>query len=204
MKKIAVLVSALAVSMILLAVPVNATPKASSPAWHTYPVTDTFYEVTYAQLTQMCLDAGLSANPYPAPTTPTEAFVFPFYYLYDVPAYYVFTITIGDEAYPGVSCTIYDLTVNVVTGEGQMVFSRAPHFFGDLGEMNHGFNADITGILHNAQSGPSTPGYYFTVNYLFQGFGRFTGQTMIETQDSRINPNVATGYCLVLGNKWYK
>ena len=71
MKKVAILFLVTALSMVLFAVPVMATPKTSSPAWHTYPATDTYEEITYDELTDMCLTAGLSENPYPAPPTPT-------------------------------------------------------------------------------------------------------------------------------------
>ena len=200
MKKVAVAVLATALLMMLFVVPVMATPKDSSPAWHTYPVTDTYYGVTYDELTDMCLAAGLSENPYPVPTTPTEDFVFPIYRQYGVSQYFVFTITIGDEAYPGISCALIDVTVNVLTGDGHLDYYYVPHYFGDLGKMNHGFDCASSVDFY----GSGTPGYYFTVNFVFQGFGRFTGQTMIETQDSRVSLDVATGYCLVLGNKWYK
>ena len=201
MKKIAVAVLALALLVPLVVMPVMATPRDSSPAWHTYPVTDTYYGVTYDQLTQMCLDAGLSANPYPAPTTPTEDdSQFPIIHIYGESQYFVFTITIGDEAYPGISCALIDVTVNVLTGDGHLDYYYVPHYFGDLGKMNHGFDCVSSVDFY----GSGTPGYYFTVNFAFQGFGRFTGQTMIETQDSRVSLDVATGYCLVLGNKWYK
>ena len=199
MKKVAILFLATVLSILLFAVPVMATPKASSPAWHTYPVTDTYEEISYTDLTAMCLTAGLSENPYPAPTTPTEDFVFPIYRQYGVSQYFVFTITIGDEVYPGISCALYDLTVNVVTGNGHLDYYYVPHYFGELGKMNHGFDCVSSVDFY----GDGTPGYYFTVNFAFQGFGRFTGQTMIETQDSRVSLNVATGYCLMLGNKWY-
>ena len=200
MKKFAVLVLAMALLMICTAVPVMATPKVSSPAWHTYPVTDTYYEVTYDELTDMCLAAGLSENPYPAPTTPTEDFVFPIYRQYGVSQYFVFIITIGEEAYPGISCALFDVTLNVLTGNGHLDYYYVPHYFGDLGKMNHGFDCVSSVDLY----GSGTPTSYFIANFEFQGFGRFTGQTMIETQDSRISTNVATGYCFVLGNKWYK
>jgi len=195
-KKAAIVILAMTLLMVLFAVPVMATPKDSSPAWHTYPVTDTYYEVTYAQLTQMCLDAGLSANPYPAPTTPTEDDTqFPIIHVYGISEYYEFTFTIGDEDYPGISCVIYDLTLNVFTGEGQLVYTKAPHYLGEIGKMNHGFDGLVTADFSNAG---------FTATFVLQGFGRFTGQTIIETQDSRVSMNVATGYCLMLGNKWYK
>lgn len=200
MKKVAIAVLALALLIPLMVVPVMAVPKEDSPAWHMYPVTDTYYGVTYEELTEMCLAAGLSENPYPAPTTPAEDFVFPILRQYGVSQYFVFTITIGDEVYPGISCALFDLTVNVVTGDGHLDYYYVPHYFGDLGKMNHGFDCVSSVDFY----GSGTPGYYFTVNFAFQGFGRFTGQTMIETQDSRVSLNVATGYCLMLGNKWYK
>jgi hypothetical protein len=198
-KILAILVAFLAV--IMLAAPAMATPKVASPAWHTIPASDTYYEVTYAQLTDMCLAAGLSENPYPTPTTPTNSLVPPFYHMYNVPAYYVFTITIGDEVYHGISCTVYDATMNVVNGDGQLVYTKATHYFGDLGDMNHGFdgacNLDIHGFL-------GTPGSYFIANWALQGFGHFTGQSLTLNQDSRTSqPGVATGSCVVLGNKWY-
>ena len=200
MKKVAFAVLAITVLMMLFIVPVMATPKETSPAWHTVPVSDSYYEVTYDELTEMCLAAGLSKNPYPAPTTPTESLDYPFYHFYDIPAYYIFTITIGDVAYPGVSCTVYDATMNLINGDGQAVYHKATHYFGDLGKMNHGFDGSCTLDIHGFLG---TPGSYFIANWELQGFGRFTGQSLTLTQDSSKAEVVATGFCVMLGNKWY-
>ena len=212
MKKGVVSVLAMAVLMMLFAVPVMATPKDSSPAWHTYSATDTYYEVTYAQLTQMCLDAGLSENPYPAPPTPTVVYD-PTTFVLTVTGdsdYYIFTITIGDEAYPGVACGVYDMTLNYLTGALHMV-EQSVHYFGDLGEMNHGFKGVVTIDMQGhfvPATNPNDPPIYvpdgFTASWAMKGFGRFTGQTLTLTQDSAVSWITAAGSCLVLGNKWYK
>jgi hypothetical protein len=160
------------------------------------PATDTYYQVTYDQLTTMCLAAGLPANPYPAPTVPTVTgpdqstnWVLT---IKGASEYYVFTITLGDKAYPGISCTVYDLTLNVLTGEGQLVYYKGPHYFGELGKMKNGFNAFVTVDLHGL-----APDNYFTATYVFQGFGHFAHQSLMEWQDSRVSAGVATGYCVV-------
>jgi hypothetical protein len=198
MKKVAVAVLVMALLfMPALAMPVMAAPQPDSPAWHTVPVTDTYHEVTYDQLTALCLAAGLSKNPYPAPTIPTENLVFPMLYVYGASDYYVFTFTIGDEVYQGVSCCIFDLTLNVLTGNGHMVYTQAPHYIGDLGKMNHGFDCAVTVDLH----GYGTQGYYYTASYVFQGFGRFNHQTIVTTEDTRVAYQLTSGYCLVLGNR---
>jgi hypothetical protein len=212
LKKGVVLVLAMAVSMMLFAVPVMATPKDSSPAWNTYPATDTYYEVTYAQLTQMCLDEGLSENPYPAPLTPTVVYDLNTFVLTVTGAsdYYIFTITIGDGVYPGVACGIHDMTLNYLTGALHEVV-QSVHYFGDLGEMNHGFKGvvtvDMQGHFVPATNPNDLPIYVpdgFTASWAMKGFGRFTGQTLTLTQDSAVSWITAAGSCLVLGNKWYK
>jgi hypothetical protein len=200
MKKTAVAVLVLALFfMSAFVMPVMATPQALSPAWHTVPVTDTYHEVTYDQLTVLCLEAGLSKNPYPAPTVPTV--VGPdangMLYVLGGSDYYVFTFTIGGEVYQGVSCGIFDLTLNLVTGNGHMVYTQAPHYIGDLGKMNHGFDCAVTVDLY----GIGTLGYYYTASYLFQGFGKFNHQTMVTTEDTRVAAQFGSGYCLVLGNR---
>ena len=194
MKKVAVVVLVMALLMMLFAAPVMATPRESSPAWHSYLATDTYYEVTYAQLTTECLAAGLSENPYPAPTTPNDYYVGTVHHVEGAPAYFVFTITIGDEVYTGVSCCTYDMTLDMSTGEGHWVY-QSTHYFGALGKMNHGFVGVVTMDMVGF-------GYYWIVVWSLQGFGHFTGQSLMLTQEA--GETVATGYCLMLGNKWYR
>jgi hypothetical protein len=157
------------------------------------PASDTYHEVTYDELTALCLTAGLRRNPYPAPPVPTV--VGPdangMLYVYSGSEYYVGTITIGEEVYQIVACTTFDMTLNVVTGDGQMVY-QAPHYFGDLGKMHNGFVGVCTVDLY----GYGTAGYYFTATWVLQGFGRFNHQSLVLTQDSSIS-EVATGYCVV-------
>ncbi len=126
-----------------------AVPKDSSPAWHTFLLlTPSATAITYDELTALCLDAGLYENPYPAPTVPVattprtrrrrESLCL---HVAGETEYCVFTITIGDEVYEGVACDLFDMTFNVATGDGQIVYYTAPRYFGDLGKMNHGFVA---------------------------------------------------------------
>jgi hypothetical protein len=156
------------------------------------PASDTYHQVTYDELTALCLTAGLRRNPYPAPPVPTV--VGPdengMLIVHDS-EYYVGTITIGDEVYQIVACTTFDMTLNVVTGDGQMVY-QAPHYFGDLGKMHNGFVGVCTVDLY----GYGTAGYYFTATWVLQGFGRFNHQSLVLTQDSSLS-EVATGYCVV-------
>ena len=197
MTKTAVIVLAVALLTMLFVAPVMATPKDSSPARHEYPATDNYEEISYEDLTALCLAAGLSKNPYPEPIPFTSNFVFPLYYE-SASEYYVLTMTIGDEAYPSVACNTYDLTINVLTGDGHSDYLTT-HYFGDLGKLNHGF----AGVATLDLRGFGTAQGYFTASWDMQGFGRFTGQTLLLGQDSRESA-IGTGYCLVLGNKWYK
>ena len=201
-RKIVFAVFSMALLIMLVAVPVMAKPKESSPAWHTYPATDTYYEVTYEELTTMCLDAaGLSENPYPAPTTPTVD-VDSALHVIGESLYYPFIITIGDKVYSGISCCVADLTIDISSGEGIWVV-QTTHYFGNLGKMNHGFAGVVSLNLH----GQLNPDFsyamtYFTASWDMQGFGRFTGQTLMLWQDSRTSA-IGTGDCIMLGNKWY-
>ena len=200
MTKTAVTVLAVALLTMLFVVPVMATPKDSSSARHEYPATDNYEEISYDDLTALCVAAGLSKNPYPAPLTSTGDFnpVTGVYHIYGASEYYVLTMTIGNEAYPSVACNTFDVTGNAYTGNGHIDY-KTTHYFGDLGKLNHGFAGIATVDFYS----DGMPNEYFTGSWGMQGFGRFTGQTLLLEQDSRTS-DVGSGYCFVLGNKWYK
>jgi hypothetical protein len=181
--------------MTFAVVPVRACPSVDSRCWRTVPASDSYYTVTYDQLTAMCLAAGLSKNPYPVPTVPTVTGPDKngMLYVKGASEYYAFTITLGNDVYQGISCTTYAMTLNVVTGVGNMMY-HARHYFGDLGKMNHGFDGVCT--VHLYADG------HFAALWMLQGFGRFTAQRLMLWQDSSESA-IATGYCLMLGNKWY-
>jgi len=210
LRKVAVMVLVTALLMMLFAAPVMATPRASSPAWHLYPATDTYTGVAYDDLTDICLAAGLSENPYPAPLTSTATYD-PATFVLTVTGesdYYVFTITIGDEVYPGVACNVYEMTLNYLTGIAQIV-EQSTHYFGALGKMNHGFKGVVTVDMYGQFDYTTTPPTYIADGFaasweLNMGFGRFTGQSLTLAQDTSKGEVIGTGSCLVLGNKWYK
>jgi hypothetical protein len=196
-KILGMVVTIIAVAM--LASPVMATPKDSSPSWYTISATDSYVEKTYADLNQLCEEAGLSTNPYPAPTTPNDYFVGPIEHIEGATVYYLCTITIGDKSYPAVACNIYDLTINWLTGHFDYAY-QSVHYLGAIGEMNHGFAGIATADLQLYGPGPND--YYFTANWDLKGFGHFTGQSLALSQDTRIS-DIATGYCTVLGNRYH-
>jgi hypothetical protein len=195
LKRITIFFFAAFIFVIVMVAPVMACPTRNSQCWRMTPASDNYQVVTYDQLTTMCLSAGLSKNPYPAPSIPTvtgpdENGIL---HLNGASEYYTFTITIGDRIYQGISCTTYDMTLNVVTGVGDIVYSTR-HFFGELGNLNHGFNG-VCSVHLFADS-------HYTAIWVLHGFGCFTGQTLMLWQNSKESA-IATGYCLTLGNKRY-
>ena len=196
MNKLILAIAVAILALAMLACPVMATPKESSPAWYTIPVSQpSAAEISYEELTELCLDAGLSENPYPTPTTPTTVVNFPMYYVYGASEYREFTFKIGDEIYQGISYDPYDMTMNLVTGNGEIVF-KATWYLGDIGQMDHGFVGTITVPFY----GYGTEDYYYTGTMMLKGFGHFTGQTAELTVDTRENVPPA-GYLTVLGNR---
>ena len=193
-KSLGIAITLLAV--IMLATPVMATPKESSPAWYTLDATDTYYEVSYEDLTEMCLAAGLSENPYPAPTTPTIYTVNGVDHKDGASAYYIFSIEIGSTVYTGVACSVYDETFTWSTFTLRQLH-KSTHYFGEFGDMNHGFKGTVTVFLQYT----SMTAFYFIANWALEGFGHFTGQSLTLTQDSRTD-EIASGTCLVLGNRY--
>ncbi len=175
--------------------PAMAVPKDDSPAWHTIPVIQpSAGEVTYDQLTAMCLAAGLPGNPYPPPTTPTIKLELPMYYESGI-EYRVFTFQVGDKLYQGISYDPYDLSLNLVSGNGQIVYDTV-WYLGDLGKLNHGFVGTITVNLFAY----GKTGFYYTGNMDLQGYGLFNKQTAELTVDTRVNA-MPEGSLLVLGNR---
>ena len=183
--------------------PVLAVPRASSSAWYMFPAQESSRDtIDYAELTELCLAAGLSENPYPSPTVPERVIVPPMIYVYGDSSYHVFTLTIGDKVFEGISCDVYDLDWNLATKIVHMAY-QATWYLGKLGQMNHGFtgNIDLTfyGFVRNADGSESWD--YFVISYAMEGFGRFNKQSVVLTGDTRVNPDIA-GYCLVLGNRY--
>ena len=111
----------------MLASPVMATPKESSPAWYTIPATDNYQEVTYAQLN---------------------------------------SIEIGGVVYTGVACNLYDETFTWSTFTLRQLHTST-HYFGELGEMNHGFRGTVTVFLQYT----SLTTFYVVANWALEGFG---------------------------------
>ena len=188
MKKVAVVILAMALLMMLFVVPVMAAPNAD--AWHTVPAAlVTNITVTYAQLTDYCLNVwGLSENPYP--DYPASAH----------PAYYVFTIQIGDDVLEGVSVN----TQTLVPGNPAIGTAHAIWYLGDWGKtnarMNQGFEGTNVLTLYDFKLGPPPSWSYLTGTFNLEGFQRFNHQSLSMSVDSR-NEQGASGICTVLGNR---
>lgn len=197
MKKIVIAILAMAMlSALMVVAPVMATPKADSPAWYKIAVSQpSAQEISYDDLTTLCLDAGLKNNPYPVPTTSTVVVNFPMYYEYSASEYRVFTFQIGDTVYDGISYDVFNTTLNLLTGNGVITFDSV-WYLGDLGRMQHGFDASIIIPFY----GWNTANYYYTGTMSLNGFGHFNGQTAELTLDTRVNAP-PSGYLTVLGNR---
>ena len=153
--------------------------------------------ISYDDLTALCLAAGLSENPYPAPpvstvTGPDENGIV---HIANASAYYTFNQTIGSKVYEGISCNVIDYTYNVVTLELDGL-SRATWYFGELGSMRSGFRGVVVEYIYGWDEATQTFDYYVIDFNMYHGFGRFSGQSLWMHGDSRVNPLSSTGYCL--------
>jgi hypothetical protein len=163
----------------------------------------TSQSITYDELTAMCLAAGLSKNPYPAPTIPTvvgpdENFML---YVYDLPAYFTFSLTIGCKTYTGISCDHGDFAWNVTTNEATMKY-HPTWYLGKLGCMHNGFagTADMK-LFGYYNNGEGDEGYdHYVVAFLLHGFGHFKGQGLWLADDSSLT-DIATGNIFAWGHR---
>jgi hypothetical protein len=153
--------------------------------------------ISYDALTAMCLGAGLSGNPYPAPTTPV---LYPpdannIGHLIGESDYYTFTVKIGCKVYEGISCNVVDYALNFNTMELDGV-SKATWYIGKLGCLHSGFKGIVYEYIYNYD--PIANSWdYLTVSFMMtHGFGHFCGQRLWMYWDSR-GSATTYGYCFV-------
>jgi hypothetical protein len=214
MKKKMVLIPILVLLMLIIIVPVMAQPtngqkvpasevSATIPYVSSNPATST--------LTKLCLAAGLSSNPYPAPPirersynpghvpnpspAPTD---FETMQVKDASSYYLITdLNIGGTHYTGVSCNVYTGEYNLHQQTMSMEYD-AIWYVGALGDLRSGFAGNIEAKIFDYLIG----GMYsrITVHLVMHGFGDFEGQTLMLSFDSATDPGgingAWNGYCL--------
>jgi hypothetical protein len=189
MKGKSILISVTALLMLALMVaPALAAPNPN--AWHTVPASFvTNKSVTYAQLTDYCLNVwGLSENPYP--NYPASVH----------PAYFVFTIQIGDDVFEGVSVN----TQTLIIGNPAISTAHAIWYLGEWGKtnvrMNQGFEGTNVLQLYDFALGPPPSWSYVIGTFSLEGFQRFNHQSLSLSVDSRTG-QPTSGICTVLGNR---
>jgi len=160
--------------------------------------------ITYDELTAMCLSAGLSKNPYPAPVVPTQVMDAEngMLYVYGISAYFTFTLKIGCRTYKGISCDVGDFALNLVTSEGAMAY-HPKWYIGRLGCMHSGFKGTSDMKIYDFFRDPVTfeeTWDYYMVTFLLRGFGHFKGQGLWLAGDSRVNELAAPGYWFARGH----
>ena len=65
----------------------------------------------------------------------------------------------------------------MLTGDGRITY-QAPHYFAELGRMNHGFEGVTIVNLYGADT-TDPANDYWTAGWALQGFGHLMGQTLI-------------------------
>ena len=158
-------------------------------------------QTVYNALTVQCLAAGLSGNPYPAPTL-ADNFVVPgnpeITQLRESSRYSKITdLAMGNQHYTsGIACYVYNGLRGYNNGLAIHHFT-ATYYVGALGQMNSGFEGNVQMKVYGWYSGSTIE--YATIHCTLQGFGVFSGQTLTLSFETT---NLAvlltgpwTGYC---------
>lgn len=179
MKKMTMFVPIVAVLVILAVAPMVASAKACCLV----PASATSIPIAYP------------GSPYPAPTVPTISTPNPnIIIIKDMPAYYSHALAINGKTYTGISCDAYNAVGNFKT-EVFTIYSKETWYFGAFGNLANGFKGN-TELTLFGWTGDDT----FTsveVHAVLQGFGSFSGQTLMLSYEG---PSLAapwTGYDLM-------
>jgi len=150
-------------------------------------------------LTKLCTQAGLSGNPYPAPTVP-ETFTVPgndmISQIRQQSMYYTTALQIGDQSLTGFACFVYHGERNKDTGLTIHHFDGV-YYIGSIGQMSNGFAGNMQMKIYGYYL-TTNPIDYGTTHCLLQGFGTFQGQTLNLSNEFTVFGNVfkdMTGYC---------
>jgi hypothetical protein len=150
-------------------------------------------------LTKLCTQAGLTSNPYPAPTVP-ETFTVPgnemISQVREQSSYYLISLTIDGESYTGVACFIYNGERNKDTGLTIHHFD-GNYYIGAIGHMDNGFIGNLQMKIYGYYL-TTSPIDYGTTHCELQGFGTFDPQTLSLSHEFTVFANVfkeMTGYC---------
>jgi hypothetical protein len=153
--------------------------------------------ISYASLTAKCLAAGLSSNPYPAPTVP-ETFTVPgnpdISQIRDQSQYYTLSLTIDGQQYSGVVSFVYNGMSDKDTGLTIHHFDGV-YYVGATGDLSSGFSGMLQMKLYGRVGTTIDHG---TVHCLLQGFGDYSQQELDLANEVTLYANIfkgMNGYC---------
>jgi hypothetical protein len=123
-------------------------------------------------------------------------------YVYDIPYYFTYSLTIGCKTYEGISCDHADFAWNVTTTMATMTY-HPTWYIGKLGCLYSGFRGTAHMTLFGYwNDGAGNEGWdHYVMAFDLHGFGYFRGQGLWLAGDSRVNAEAGTGNIFAWGHR---